>query len=162
MEGLKDDLLNTEIDMPMDADDDAPTDEDDDALDAEDDALMDAEDNAPVGALDNDAYDNERVGKSDDSDSLSSIAFHRTKNQKCKFMHTKRHVPVFKDSSDEDVEVLDMDPCLTKPTGSVGTAKTAKKAAVRLTSSVSSFFYNEHYLYSLDRLPLASRSHPPH
>ncbi|KAG1878455.1 hypothetical protein C8R48DRAFT_768014 [Suillus tomentosus] len=117
MEGLKDDTKDSD-DASTDADNDAPT-------DADNDATMDVEE--------------DMADKSQDSgDSLSSFIFRRSKNRAHNAVDTKRRVPVFKDSSDEDddIEVLNMDHSMTKPTGFVETTKTAKKA-VRLTSSTS-------------------------
>lgn len=145
---------NFEIDAPMhvddnmqtDADNDAPTDADNDApTDADSDTPMDADD--PPMEDDNDLYVGDRAHKSEDSDSQSSLTFRRPKNKR-RAVGTKRRIQVVKDSSDEDddIEVSDVDPRLTKPMGSVGTAKTAKQA-VRMTSSVSSIFNNNNYLY---------------
>ncbi|KAG2117190.1 uncharacterized protein F5147DRAFT_768567 [Suillus discolor] len=117
MEGLKDDTKDLD-DASTDADNDAPTDVDNDAT-------MDVEE--------------DMADKSQDSgDSLSSFIFRRSKNKTHNAVDTKRRVPVFKDSSDEDnnIEVLNMDHSMMKPTGFVETTKTAKKA-VRLTSSTS-------------------------
>ncbi|KAG2106251.1 uncharacterized protein F5147DRAFT_775062 [Suillus discolor] len=108
-EGLKDDTKDSD-DASTDADNDAPT-------DADNDATMDVEE--------------DMADKSQDSgDSLSSFIFHRSKNKTHNAVDTKHRVPVFKDSSDEDddIEVLNMDHSMTKPTGFVETTKTAKKA----------------------------------
>ncbi|KAG1895800.1 uncharacterized protein F5891DRAFT_1193810 [Suillus fuscotomentosus] len=117
MEGLKDDMKDSD-DASTDADNDAPT-------DADNDATMDVKE--------------DMADKSQDSsDSLSSFVFCRSKNRMHNAVDTKHCVPVFKDSSDEDddIEVLNMDHSMTKPTGFVKTTKTAKKA-VRLTSPTS-------------------------
>ncbi|KAG1722876.1 uncharacterized protein EDB91DRAFT_1087979 [Suillus paluster] len=125
---------NAEIDAPTDADDDVPT-------DADDNAPTGADDNAPTDADDN-AEDDARMDVEDDgayktqdiSDGLSSLTFCCSKNQKHNTVDTKHPAPASKDSSDKDDDIgaLNVDPRLTKPTGS----KTAKKA-VHLTSSTS-------------------------
>ncbi|KAG2050734.1 hypothetical protein BDR06DRAFT_974322 [Suillus hirtellus] len=109
MEGLKDDTKDSD-DVSTDADNDAPT-------NADNDATMDVEE--------------DMADKSQNSsDSLSSFIFCHSKNKMHNAVDIKHHVPVFKDSSDEDddIEVLNMDHSMMKPIGFVKTTKTAKKA----------------------------------
>ncbi|KAG1724327.1 uncharacterized protein EDB91DRAFT_1255294 [Suillus paluster] len=130
--------MDVDDNMQTDADNNAPTDADNNTpTDVDSDTPMDADDN-PLMEDNNDLYVGDGAHKSENSDSQSSLTFRCPTNQKRKVVGTKCPIQVFKDSSDEDddIEVLDVDPRLTKPMGSVGTAKTAKKA-VHLTSSTS-------------------------